>query len=99
MRKKRTYIDSKSNQYHNHIKKAYGITYNQFLEQKAVQGERCAICGKWDDLNVDHDHATGVCRGLLCRTCNLGLGAFQDSEELLVRARLYLKAGGCWYWK
>lgn len=60
------------------------------------QGNQCAICGK--DFHqrkvphVDHDHATGVVRGLLCRACNIGLGKFEDNVEALRRAADYVEA-------
>jgi hypothetical protein len=58
----------------------------------------CAICGKpcksGRRLAVDHDHANGFVRGLLCTLCNTGLGKFQDSPELLEKAAAYLRAGG-----
>jgi hypothetical protein len=56
----------------------------------------CDICGKapsgrrpW--LYVDHDHATGAFRGLLCGHCNLGLGHFLDNPELMESAITYLR--------
>ena len=45
-------------------------------------------------LAVDHDHKTGKIRGLLCISCNVGLGHFQDDVELLRSAILYLQEGG-----
>jgi len=39
------------------------------------QDGRCAICGCQDsDLVTDHDHETGLVRGLLCRQCNTNEG-------------------------
>lgn len=51
----------------------------------------CEICGTTDrKLCVDHDHITGEIRGLLCSSCNVGLGYFRDSPELLTKAVQYL---------
>lgn len=41
---------------------------------------------------IDHCHATGRIRGLLCHNCNRALGLLKDSEENLKRAIEYLKA-------
>jgi hypothetical protein len=59
------------------------------------QGGVCILCGGASPdraLAVDHDHASGSIRGLLCSTCNTGLGAFGDDPELLRRAIAYLDA-------
>lgn len=61
-----------------------------------AQAGTCAICTKVQHteskkLAVDHNHQTGVVRGLLCDSCNLGLGLFQDSSSLLERAVAYLR--------
>lgn len=45
-------------------------------------------------LAIDHCHDTGKVRGLLCMSCNIGLGAFKDVPELLFVAYLYLKGNG-----
>ncbi len=59
---------------------------------KALRSGRvCAICSEAEDMCIDHDHATGAVRGILCRRCNLAIGILGDTSEMLYRAFLYLK--------
>lgn len=80
----------------NNLKHTTGVDrklYESLLdEQKGV----CAICGKPNPspdrkLSVDHCHDTLYIRGLLCTKCNFGLGYFDDDEELMKKAIIYLK--------
>jgi len=72
----------------------YGVTEQQFALASAAVGNACEICGQQCEthkkLSVDHDHDTGLVRGLLCNRCNTGLGKFKDSIELLSAAVEYL---------
>jgi hypothetical protein len=44
---------------------------------------------------VDHDHSTGLVRGLLCRWCNRNLvSLFDRHPEVMERARKYVREGG-----
>lgn len=70
---------------------AAGLTPEQIEAIKIKQNNKCAICGKDNPTNLDHDHKTGKVRWLLCCHCNRGLGAFYDSPELLRKAASLLE--------
>lgn len=70
----------------------YGISMEEFEKLAKRQAWRCAICEQKKKLSVDHDHQTGEIRGLLCASCNCGLGYFQDDPGLLASASSYLGA-------
>lgn len=77
------------------LMKAYGITVEQFEAMAEAQAGLCGICAKKLDMgfntHVDHCHETGAVRGILCNGCNVALGLFQDSADMLARAVSYLK--------
>lgn len=75
----------------------YGIDKEEYEKIYIEQKGLCACCGKPpigkgrdSILHLDHDHKTREVRGLLCHKCNLGLGSFDDSVELLEKAKNYL---------
>jgi hypothetical protein len=76
----------------------YGISLEEFDEKLKQQKFCCAICKekekKHQHLSVDHDHTTGINRGLLCDRCNRSLGGFRDSVLFLSSAIEYLKKWG-----
>lgn len=75
-----------------HLIDTYGIDEWDYAERYVEQQGSCGICGRHREiLFVDHDHNTGQIRGLLCHTCNMGLGLFKDSKQLLESAYNYLK--------
>jgi hypothetical protein len=100
------YGDNKAHVFARELKRKFNITIDQYNAILKVQDGACGLCGAKpvDDsggfFHVDHDHlccsgkkSCGKCvRGLLCRTCNAGLGQFYDSIELLLKAVAYLKA-------
>ncbi len=66
--------------------------YEATLEE---QGGVCAICGTDNPggrgtFHADHNHSNGQTRGVLCHSCNVGLGHFLDNAELLQAAINYL---------
>lgn len=76
----------------------YGMTQDQYDELLAAQNNRCAICrnkfvpgSNLTKACVDHDHAGGNVRAILCGSCNLGLGHFKDDKRLLVEAIRFLE--------
>lgn len=72
----------------------YGIGLDEYRDMEARQGGVCAICGlkckTGRELAVDHNHATGEVRGLLCGKCNKGIGLFDERPELFAAAVAYL---------
>lgn len=50
----------------------------------------CSICGKDNNLVLDHCHNTNKIRGVLCRKCNSGIGLLQDNIDMLKKAIEYL---------
>jgi hypothetical protein len=76
------------------LKANYGLTIEQFDAMLASQGGRCAICRcdepRGVNWHVDHDHATGKVRAILCHPCNVTLGNVGDSPDLLMAMAAYL---------
>ena len=84
------------------LKRDYGISIQLYQELLVSQGGRCAGCGAlsgsersnnngYKSLAVDHNHETGAVRGLLCSSCNKGIGCLMDSPVLLRRLADYLE--------
>ena len=78
------------------IRKDYGITEEEYEARIAAQGCKCAICQEPLDnpktTHLDHNHETGQLRGVLCISCNHGLGKFKDRTDLLEAAIEYLNS-------
>lgn len=87
------------------LRRRYGITLEQYAAMRDAQGGKCAACGGGADsvsesrgvakvrpywLMVDHDHATGAVRGLLCGRCNRALGLVADDPARLQGLLAYL---------
>lgn len=78
------------------LKAKYGISSDDFDKLFAEQGRACKICGSTESkgngrFHVDHNHTTGVVRGILCQACNVTLGKMNDDPALLRRAADYLE--------
>ncbi len=77
-----------------YVLKTYGLKAGEYDALYRNQGGACYICqrakGTSKKLAVDHDHATGYVRGLLCGPCNKLLGHVRDDPRTLARAADYL---------
>ena len=78
-----------------HLKRRYGITEADFNTMYEAQDGLCLGCGKAEAKHVDHDHDTGIVRGLLCFNCNQALGNVRDDVEVLLALVEYLEVFGC----
>lgn len=73
------------------LKTRYGLTPEEAAGMLAGQGGVCAICGSAPKKpRIDHDHATGKVRAILCHRCNL-LIAGMDDANWLQKALAYLE--------
>ncbi len=70
----------------------YGLTAEAYDRLVHAQSGACAICSaSGKKLVVDHDHRTGLVRGLLCHSCNMGIGQLGDNYLMVNRAAQYLR--------
>jgi hypothetical protein len=78
-----------------YLMRTYGITLQDYNKMFEEQSGCCAICNTHQSefkqsLSVDHCHATGKVRALLCKFCNTALGMMKDDPELLIKAAGYI---------
>jgi len=80
-----------------HRSETYGLSEEQYQQLMADQGHRCGSCEieltalHRRKVHVDHDHATGRVRGILCMWCNVMLGGARDNPDSLRGAIQYLQ--------
>lgn len=85
-----------------HLKEKFGLTVEEYDAMLRAQDGRCAICRHPPTakrLAVDHDHRTGMVRGLLCEACNWFVGQLEKQEEHLDSALTYLEQKGGRSWR
>lgn len=73
----------------------YKCSQEHFNDLLRTQNNACAICEKCFETNsrpcVDHNHATGKIRGLLCQNCNAAIGMLKEDTEIAKRLITYLE--------
>jgi len=82
-----------------HKKRTYGLSAGEFEQLYTAQNGQCAICGavfpplseRMKRIAVDHNHATGAVRALLCIQCNTAVGMVMENVEIAERLVEYLK--------
>lgn len=78
------------------LRRRYGITQDDYQRMLDRQNGGCAVChttvpgNRCQYFDVDHDHTTGLVRGLLCRHCNVTLGCYENNQDLFVLFQAYL---------
>jgi len=80
--------------------KRRNLSEKEYADLMIKQNQSCAICGslfghktkngKKAKLAIDHDHSSGLVRGLLCNKCNRAIGYFHDNVDIMQRAISYL---------
>jgi hypothetical protein len=81
------------------LKNRFGLSLEEYDFMLEQQGDCCAICGtdspgSHGRFVVDHNHTTNEVRGLLCWSCNVGIGHLQDNPQILLSAFNYLSTRG-----
>lgn len=76
------------------LRDRYGISAHDWALMYEGQDGHCPGCGQrlaFDRAtHVDHDHATGTVRGLLCRGCNIKVGVLESAPSVIAALRGYL---------
>lgn len=81
------------------------------IREKQVEAQNgvCALCPEkigYTDVksdsyfrgDMDHDHSTGLVRGILCTTCNQNMAVIDRGDDWIKKAIEYRDSGGCmWY--
>lgn len=86
-KKQAKYKRDKSKVRDSRLKMKFGISLEEYNNKLKEQNGICPGCGMTPEQNgkdfaVDHNHETGMVRGLLCSRCNAGLGFLQDNINI-----------------
>jgi len=94
-------IKNRQKNHRQELVRKYNVKFEWFDKQFEIQNKSCGICKKnleWTDKqntpHVDHCHATGKVRGILCNRCNTVLGLCEDNKEIFINLIGYLECHG-----
>lgn len=99
-RQKRSPEEAKMHNRSYYIEKRHGVSPEQYNTMIEIQENKCACRGEdlskfpYKHIHVDHDHETGLARGILCRNCNLAIGNLMDNSKIAQKAVDYLHKFG-----
>ena len=89
------YAANKKTYWGSHIKQKFGISVAQYEAMYRAQNGVCGICEglniNGQRLGIDHDHATGKIRDLLCSRCNTAIGLARENPSILIKAAAYIE--------
>jgi len=90
-RNRRRYQANKTRERERHTLRKYGVSLADYDAMLVAQNGACAVCKSpaSKTLDIDHDHASGRVRGLLCTSCNRMIGHAGDDAERLLAAATY----------
>ena len=94
---KKALYESKPKAYwERNLRNKYGLTVADYERMLLEQGGVCAVCKGPEtragfQLGIDHCHATGKVRGLLCTACNTALGLLGDDWQRIQSLSEYIK--------
>lgn len=91
------YLERKDIYREKHLQKSYGMSLQDFFDMLEEQNYECAICSadlsnaKPKNIHIDHCHTSSKVRGILCNSCNMGIGMLKDDVDVLKSAIAYLE--------
>lgn len=84
-------VERRTKDFDNYLWSLYRLTSNDFEALLEQQQGKCAVCGEvMSKPRVDHCHQSGRVRGLVCNTCNTGLGHI-ERRGFVEKALAYLE--------
>lgn len=96
VRRRKHYLMNKDKMKNARRKWQYGITEDEYKSLLKKQGGVCAICSRagWPKKGpcVDHSHASGGVRGILCNQCNIAIGMIQEDPKIARAMANYLES-------